>query len=299
MQLNDLCQLSLYGCENIKRSARRQRSPDSPQHLLAMDTRSVTIVCLVTTLFLRLSHGQPSLVDWCSVEDRLCYGQPHIGCDRTKFAFGGCEKVNVINFDDDLKVVITERHNEYRSKLALGEVPEYPKASKMQEMIWDNNLSYLALKHAKHCKFKHDYCRATEDFPYSGQNIALRSTMTANTSYPGVIEAMIDRWFRESRNSDPRVVEEFTENDLHIAGHFSLISRESNTHVGCGYITFETDDEDGHWYSHMLTCNYADNNVLGTSAYVQGEHCAQCKDYGKHCSKIYRGLCAKHHVVRT
>lgn len=242
--------------------------------------------------------AQPSQTDWCSVQDRLCEFQGnHIGCENTEFPSGVCENVKVIQFDDDLKVVILERHNEYRSKLALGEVPGYPKGSKMQEMIWDKDLGHLALKHVKNCKFKHDECRATDDFPYSGQNIALRSSNEANTSYPAILEVMIDRWFREHEKTDARIVGEFTANDLHNAGHFALISRESNTHLGCGYITFESDDEDGHWFSHMLTCNYADNNWIGTPIYTLGEHCTKCKEYGKHCSKIYRGLCAKHHVV--
>lgn len=208
--------------------------------------RAVALALIVTLLPGAFSQAH---IDWCNIGERFCQNQgAHIGCETTKFPFGECENIKVIHFDDDLKIVMTERHNEYRSKIALGEVPRFPKASKMQEMVWDNNLAYLALKHVKHCKFKHDECRATEDFPYSGQNIALRSTLEKNNSYPGVLEAMMDRWFREHASSDPLVIEEFTENDLHLSGHLNLaFLREANTHVGCGYITFESDDDDGHW----------------------------------------------------
>lgn len=86
-----------------------------------------------------------------------------------------------------LQRILIAEHNKYRNFIASGEVSnqvkgngsnvsdasmqKFPSASRMQELIWDNELMYVAHKHVQHVNFAHDKCRSTQRFPHSGQNL--------------------------------------------------------------------------------------------------------------------------------
>ncbi|XP_055692640.1 antigen 5 like allergen Cul n 1-like [Lutzomyia longipalpis] len=232
-------------------------------------------------------------MNWCEIEEASCQGQGrHIACENTEFPQGKCQNKQLVPIDEDLKIVILARHNRYRSQLAIGHVPRFPKAAKMEEMVWDDQLAYLAQQHVKHCSFMHDECRATEEFPTAGQNLAFTAEPTANVSYPSILDSLVDLWWKEHEKTKVTIVDELRATDSLTSGHFAQMAKEANTHIGCGYLTYEYDADDTHWFSHMLTCNYADNNWLGQPTYTPGDSCSQCKDLGKACSKKYPGLCA-------
>lgn len=77
-----------------------------------------------------------------------------------------------------LKRILLHIHNDYRNRVASGtEIMngttqlKYPIASRMREIIWDNELMYVAHVHTRQVRMGHDKCRNTQRYRSSGQNL--------------------------------------------------------------------------------------------------------------------------------
>ncbi|GFV58959.1 hypothetical protein TNCV_1804971 [Trichonephila clavipes] len=60
---------------------------------------------------------------------------------------------------DKEKNSIVDWHNTYRNNIATGKEKSLggmPEAADMMEMVWDDELAYIAQKHANRCEFDHD-----------------------------------------------------------------------------------------------------------------------------------------------
>lgn len=79
-----------------------------------------------------------------------------------------------------IKRIFMHIHNDYRNRVASGEEtksgtdPKFPKASRMRELIWDNELMYVAHIHTAQTRMGHDKCRSTQRFPSAGQNLVVK-----------------------------------------------------------------------------------------------------------------------------
>ena len=69
-------------------------------------------------------------------------------------------------------------------------------------------------------------------------------------------------------------------------GHFTVMTGEANTHLGCAAITFTQDG----WNKFFMACNYATTNIVNYRLYTSGAAASGCKS-GK--SATYPSLCAK------
>lgn len=229
--------------------------------------------------------------DYCEIEKVFCHGHQHIACKTTNFPVGQCFNVEIVKMDHILRETILHRHNLYRNDVASGLVGRYPKAAKMQEMEWDEELAYLATEHVKHCNFEHDKCRATAEFPYAGQNLGFHGTTGHLEPLTNITKFIIDEWASEHALVDESVVEKFEKSDLK-AGHFTVMVREDNCRIGCAMITYNYKEDSEVWTGVMLTCDYAKTNILHRPVYTVGSPCSGCESIGKTISTRYDALCA-------
>lgn len=225
-------------------------------------------------------------VDWCAVQSQHCWGQ-HIACPvNNNFpTTTSCFNVELVPMTSSLKGFILNRHNEYRQQIASGSNSEFPEAQKMTVMQWDDTLQFLAETHVSHCTFQHDDCRATPDFPYSGQNLYYTATSGTNTNATAAAEKGLKSWFEEWKVADPDIVDSI-EWEMWAAFHFSIMVHDQNNYVGCGLLKYSYMSGSTQMNSFMLTCNYEYTNMLSEPMYVRGTPCSQCT-----CSTTYPSLC--------
>ncbi|XP_055379293.1 antigen 5 like allergen Cul n 1-like [Condylostylus longicornis] len=179
---------------------------------------------------------------------------------------------------------IVNQHNELRNRIASGGLYKYNSASRMAEMKWSPELAIMAEFNVKRCLFEHDKCRSTPTFPYSGQSLALRRQYgIQNWNYNNSeIRGSINSWFNEYKLTDMSVINKYRSTGKNI-GHFTVMVKDTNTHVGCAGIRYQ----DGIWDTILFACNYADTNILGRPIYRSGPPASQCVKR----SPRYKALC--------
>jgi len=247
--------------------------------MFTMKSSSVSsLVTLLVTVSTAVSQS-----DYCSFTSKhtMCqYQGPGPACNGKPLTRGVTEKE---------KEIILDIHNKLRAKIAQGAEKRgspgpQPGASNMKKMIWDEELSRIAQRHADQCKFAHDCsdCRKTSRFGV-GQNLYIykQTLKAANNDW---VKAVTD-WYDEValfRNKD---VEPFSFSLE--TGHYTQVIWSETDKVGCGATSYK----DGQWYATLYTCNYGPNgNFIRGQMYKQGPPCSSCGQ-GETCSAQYPGLC--------
>jgi len=167
--------------------------------MFTMKSSSVSsLVTLLVTVSTAVSQS-----DYCSFTSKhtMCqYQGPGPACNGKPLTRGVTEKE---------KEIILDIHNKLRAKIAQGAEKRgspgpQPGASNMKKMIWDEELSRIAQRHADQCKFAHDCsdCRKTSRFGV-GQNLYIykQTLKAANNDW---VKAVTD-WYDEValfRNKD-------------------------------------------------------------------------------------------------
>lgn len=247
------------------------------------------LLFLVLALACSPTLGQ-SEVNWCQVRQQYCGSSKHIACMPNNFPTEprdpeDCLNVQLVPMNSTLKNVILNKHNAYRQEIASGNNPKFPQAEKLAVMEWDDTLQFLAEKHVSYCSFEHDECRATPQYPLSGQNLYYQ-TLWNEPSAIAALENGMEAWFEEWKIARAGVTDNLMWNDWQ-AYHFTVMVNDKNNRVGCGLIQYTT--LMGTWVmdSFMLTCNYQYTNMVGTPVYTRGIPCSGCT-----CSAEYPDLCA-------
>ncbi|GAB0098728.1 hypothetical protein DMENIID0001_145170 [Sergentomyia squamirostris] len=221
-------------------------------------------------------------IDWCAMKTQYCGGAEHIACEPNSFPMGsGIRNLKVVPITTEIKNMFVTRHNYYRSRIALGQEPKLPAASRMRQMSWNDNLAYVANAHAKHGNFQHDTCREFTEFPDSGQNLAMGYSSIPFTNILASLESHVDLWYTDEmaivRDKMPSCIDKFTGSPNCLeAGHFTVLVKDSNRACGCAAYTFETQISGTWWYTLLTTCNYADTNIGNQAVYAKGAACSGC-----------------------
>lgn len=113
----------------------------------------------------------------------------------------------------ELIKVILSVHNEKRNKIAGGNLSPYKPACRMATMTWGEELARVAAFNVKQCKMKHDLCRSTTDYKYSGQNLAMYQT-TGNVNLTKQIIHGIESWFDEYKNANMEQIRSYPSGPL-------------------------------------------------------------------------------------
>lgn len=104
-----------------------------------------------------------------------------------------------------LRSLIVKFHNEYRNQLAGGVLmasnsKNFQSASRMREMVWDEELAYLASMHASSVSYKHTVCRSVLRFPVVGENLGIVFATAHRRSVTEILKLTLQVMFLEHEN---------------------------------------------------------------------------------------------------
>ncbi|XP_055607612.1 antigen 5 like allergen Cul n 1-like [Uranotaenia lowii] len=224
-------------------------------------------------------------VDYC--DKKICADhQPNIGCNNDRKLSSKCPAGSkIVEVTDELKKLILDTHNKYRSTLATGGVPWLPKASAMPTLTWDDDLQDTAQMNANQCVKAHDPCHNTDKYLNSGQNINKVST-TEKIDVKEWVPKLISSFWDERHDVNSNMVSALYDPGKSVmVYHFAVLGNDKVNKVGCGISMWPS----GGGYNTMyIVCNYSFNDFLGLPIYNSGEPCSACK---KGCNAKYAGLC--------
>ncbi|CAG0920144.1 unnamed protein product [Notodromas monacha] len=216
-----------------------------------------------------------------SYSSNVCYekyAKNHTGCLRES-GFTGCEKI-VRGVEKEDEELIVDLHNEYRSKMAKGEVvingTRLRPAAAMAKMVWDRELASLAQAWADQCNFTTDCieCRRTDRLRFVGQNVVrFKGLKSAHYRYDW--RMAIGAW-ADTMNAlpvDTDVLSNY-EHDNKWASYTQMIWDYTYL-VGCGFSYYEDKEFGG--FTQFYVCNYGPaGNVVGGQVYESGPGCSNC-----------------------
>jgi len=216
-----------------------------------------------------------------------------ISADHTMCKFSGmsssCSLVsNFRGLTEAGKLIILDRHNELRGRVAMWQEPGQPGASNMRKLVWNDELAVIAQRWADQCNYGHDTEKRKLDGTSVGQNVAHFSNSRKfswaeiESSY---LAQSVQMWYDEVTNpgfSSSNIKPfRFTSG----TGHYTQVVWAETREVGCGLVYYL---EDG-WYTTYVVCNYAvAGNMEGGEMYKVGSVCESCSVSGSGC---LAGLC--------
>uniref|UniRef100_A0A1Y9HAA7 Venom allergen-1 n=1 Tax=Anopheles farauti TaxID=69004 RepID=A0A1Y9HAA7_9DIPT len=243
----------------------------------------VTIVgCLV--------GGLQAQVDYCA--NSYCNNRyPNIGCNPPPASGGeSCTNLSpaVITFTAAQQELILNEHNTRRSQLASGNLDSFAPAMRMPTLTWDTELAKQAGNNARSCVFKHDKCRNTPVFAWSGQNLSKSKFYGMTKTVEKLLQEGISGWWNEYKLTTQDQLDSYPENYVGPAiGHFTQMASDQSNRIGCAMQYWKN----GLWDTYYLVCNYAVTNVVGTPVYKSGPVASACST-GPNPVAALNGLCS-------
>ncbi|XP_075155089.1 venom allergen-1-like [Haematobia irritans] len=229
-----------------------------------------------------------SAVDYCS--PALCReGLQHIACGHSgKFAASCPPDAIMVKMSADLKSIIVNAHNEKRNWIAGGGDENHKPACRMATMQWDDELAYIASLNVRQCSMRHDMCRNTGSFKYSGQNLAWRGFFGV-ANHTDMLTKTVNLWYSEVKHSKMSYINKFPRLYKGPAiGHFTVMVADRNIRIGCAAATYSVMGKP--YKSYLVACNYATTNVIDHPIYES------CPVAGLHCTTgrnpLYPNLCS-------
>ncbi|CRL08248.1 CLUMA_CG020871, isoform A [Clunio marinus] len=219
---------------------------------------------------------------------------------KSKFSPTCPRDITIRKLSQTQKQYIVDLHNYYRSQVAYGlttsylDEKQFPTASRMMKLQWEEEQAVLASLHLKTC-LSHDPCHNTfyntssNRLIFSGQNIAFLLTTGTRYSVEEVLWYSAANWFRESQATPVNLVDSISFANLsYVVGHFTQMVYDKNIRVGCAIV--EWTENEGNKKLSRLTCNYLKANMANEPLYSKGDVCSDCKvcDYDD-----FIGLCVE------
>lgn len=237
----------------------------------------VIITIYIFYLILRKTEPDMTFCDLsCLVENKVvrptvCRNYPcHLG--------KSCDKGTEARLTPSEEKLITNLHNYYRHRTASGhlKINLSVRASNMQALVYDRELSYSAQCHTNSCSMDYDPCGITPKYKEIGQNIfTFNGIMRASK-----INKAIKEWFKEIGHLNLRIIKNYT-----VGSYFSLTQLvwARTKYIGCGRTI------NGH--KTLFACYYSPpGNVPGEPVFEVGLPCSNCFPNSK-CDKGKKALC--------
>ncbi|XP_052899152.1 antigen 5 like allergen Cul n 1-like [Anopheles moucheti] len=264
------------------------------ERLIKTVTMAIWVACVTVLLFVLAevdAGGKYCQSDLCP------RGGPHVGCNPPPFSGGPTcrskKNAKKVPLSSALRTFIMDEHNLNRSNIALGRIPPYPRAVKMPTLTWDEELAQLADANARSCNYGHDRCRATDKFPYAGQNIAITQFFGYRFTEKDLIHKFISSWWGEYLDARPEHIAKYpTSYSGKPIGHFTQIASDRSTKVGCSMWYWK----DGQMDAYYFVCNYSTTNIMDRSVYQSGPTGSQCR---KGRNSQFPGLCNPNEEPRS
>ncbi|XP_034479214.1 antigen 5 like allergen Cul n 1 isoform X2 [Drosophila innubila] len=233
--------------------------------------------------------------DYC--DPVLCPGpERHIACNNFGELADNCSPdAHVVRITSDRRNMILNALNDYRDRIARGDLMGFKPATRMATLQWDPELASFAELNVKRCALVNDHCRNSEQFRNVAQVVAeggwqsqpSDGTTDAPLEYhteDEVINATLEQMFAEYKECSMRDIIAYSPpiNSKCIA-YFTQLVRDSTTHVGCGILrqTHNTSNNAGQWLlsTHQyMTCNFVRGNDVNAPVYLSGDRPAiECR----------------------
>jgi hypothetical protein len=197
---------------------------------------------------------------------------------------------------DEIKKIILNEHNKLRNKFALGKQPGFKPAKAMATMRWNDELAYLATLNAIKCDFNHDECRATDEYKYAGQNLAIRKKYPSKPETIQGIKDAINDWYKEFGNATQADLDKVPLTlDGPVVGHFTQIVSDKADSIGCGATRYISPSNGINFNALQLSCDYSRTNLGGQPVYISGSTPASGCKTGT--NPQYPGLCSENEKV--
>jgi hypothetical protein len=119
---------------------------------------------------------------------------------------------------------------------------------------------------------EHDGCKATDNFPAVGQNLASYANSGNPEPLDTFIKNMVKLWYDESKSSNQNVIEQC----CGAAGHFTQMVQDKSIQVGCAISRYNTNSGGWNWKNVLLCCNYSSPNWGGGKVYISGSPASRC-----------------------
>uniref|UniRef100_A0A182JKC2 Venom allergen-1 n=1 Tax=Anopheles atroparvus TaxID=41427 RepID=A0A182JKC2_ANOAO len=239
--------------------------------------------------------GSIESIDYCTAN--LCNGGQNVGCNPPPLSGGSrCYGMSpaVVPITAALQSRILDRHNSRRSTIATGGLYPFPQARRMATLQWDNELASQAGHNARSCQFAHDQCRNTQEFRWSGQNLAMKQFYGQTLSVESLIDDFATMWWDEYKVTSTAYIDRYPSNYVGPAiGHFTQMASDRTWKVGCAMQNWI---QDGLWITYYFVCNYSFTNIIAQPVYVRGTTASGCTT-GQNPS--YPGLCSVNEVVQS
>ncbi|KAH7955505.1 hypothetical protein HPB52_001063 [Rhipicephalus sanguineus] len=193
-------------------------------------------------------------------------------------------KIKDRSADDAQRALILKLHNEYRSRVARGNVTGFKPAADMQEVLWYPDLEYVAqvdLVDANLCTtpngdLKHDnvHDRFTPRFEQVGENLAWRGRAFSNDG-PNWTYVILG-WFSEYKLFPANLVSRLQVLVGVKTGHFTQYLWTKSRYVGCVYVYY-TVYKARYPYMKLYACDYGPaGNYLRRAVYREGSTRSAC-----------------------
>ncbi|KAM7349965.1 venom allergen-1-like [Cochliomyia hominivorax] len=206
-----------------------------------------------------------SATDYCS--NSLCNnGAKHIACGHSGEFDSTCPPdAQMLTITDDLKQVLVNAHNAKRNFIAGGSDSKHNAACRMATMEWDDELAQVATFNVKQCEMKHDKCRNTDAFKYSGQNLAWMGFFGL-LNVAERLNEVVEMWYSEVKDSKQAYIDSYPNGYSGPAiGHFTVMMADRNIRVGCAASEYTPTGEQ--YKALLVACNYATTNMINFPIY--------------------------------
>lgn len=198
-----------------------------------------------------------------------------------------------IRMNESDREIILEYHNTMRQEIACGAVSsnyKFPRARKMEVMVWDGELEWGAYNLAKTCSFTED-CPATESYLQAGQRRSVVAYDPQNETFSEKFKEM----FHEIHKLRSRFYGD-VENYSFLDGfrHFAQVVKEDSNRIGCA--SFVCSPEKNMSSLLYMVCNYNSDIMFKDHIYrvsklnKSAESCIEIhKNYKCLCENYYDG----------
>lgn len=192
-----------------------------------------------------------------------------------------------LNYDyQEFKAPVLTFLNNYRSRVALGQLDDFPSAASMMRLEWDDELMNSAYVHSRLVLLEpgqplHDKVqdRFTTRFVLTGQSIQSLSLVTEDRGF--MWKRVLKTWFDEAVFFPHALIKAYDERKEQ-TDNFTQIVWAATRFIGCHF----AGGLQGHQY---YVCNYAPaGNVKGRPIYAEGRPCSSCPQD----TTCVAGLCA-------
>lgn len=123
---------------------------------------------------------------------------------------------------------------------------------------------------------RHDSCRNTREFPFAGQNVAMRSRTDIFLPLGALVQDVIDGWYSQVRHVTQPDIDRCCESSSgSTIGHFTQVVTDRSIQVGCAVSRYTTVTT-ATWRNSLMVCNYAFVNLVGERVFVTGPVASGC-----------------------